>query len=143
MSYKSVLKDYTRKWTSCGNTSGMMTVLVIEDNNDLREVLRYGLELAGYQVTEAKNGLDGLSRFYEYHPDLVVTDIVMEQLEGMELLLTIRKTHPQIPVIAISGHARYLDASRKLGATETLQKPFGVSELLICIEHVLANESTS
>ena len=115
----------------------MVTVLLIDDNDELRELLRDGLKATGDQVIEATNGRSGLPKFYESHPDLVITDIVMDESEGIEVLLSIRKSTPQIPVITISGHARYLDASRELGAIATLLKPFAMSKLLSCVEKVI------
>ena len=116
----------------------MQTVLLIEDDAELREDLRDGLAAVGYRVIEAANGVDGMVSIQERLPDLVITDICMPDKEGIEVLLTIQKHASPVPVIVISGYPEYLDFSRKLGAAQTLLKPFRMRQLLDCIDDALA-----
>jgi two-component system, chemotaxis family, chemotaxis protein CheY len=116
----------------------MATILLIEDDAELRENLRDELAAVGHRVVEAANGVEGMTRFQERPPDLVITDIVMRDKEGIEVLLTIRKQAAGVPVIVISGHPEYLAVSRHLGATQALLKPFRLPELLACIEFAMA-----
>jgi DNA-binding response OmpR family regulator len=116
----------------------MATILLVENDEEFRQHLADGIRSAGHRVVEAANGSDGLARFDTDAPALVITDIVMEQVEGIELLLDIRKQAPELPVIAISGNDQYLRNSRKLGATRALLKPFRVRELLDCIDDLIS-----
>jgi len=116
----------------------MATILLIEDDRDLRESLRDELLAAGHRVTAAANGVDGLARFEELRPDVVITDIVMRDKEGIEVLLTIRKHAARVPVIVISGRPEYLAMSRKLGAAHALVKPFRLPELLACVDAAIS-----
>ncbi|MGH6662956.1 MAG: response regulator, partial [Rhodospirillales bacterium] len=76
--------------------------------------------------------------FAARRPDLVITDIVMRDKEGIEVLLTIRKQAAGVPVIVISGRPEYLAMSRKLGAAHALVKPFRLPELLACVDAAMA-----
>ena len=116
----------------------MRTILLIEDDAELRQSLRDGLAAVGYQVIESADGVEGMARFQEDCPDVVITDIVMRNKEGIEVLSEIRKHALAVPVIVISGHPEYLAMSRKLGATQILAKPFRLPELLACIETAMA-----
>lgn len=106
-----------------------LSVLLIDDDSDLRSVLADGLTLAGYQVASAAGGIEGLELAKSNTFDVVITDILMEEGEGMETLGWISKQCPGTPVIAISGQSQYLNKIKLLGATETLQKPFSIHEL--------------
>ena len=116
----------------------MATILLIEDDRELRQDLRDGLAAVGHLVVEAADGVDGLARFAAQRPDLVITDIVMRDKEGIEVLLTIRKEADPVPVIVISGRPEYLAMGRKLGAAHALVKPFRLPELLACVEDAIA-----
>jgi DNA-binding response OmpR family regulator len=111
----------------------MGVILLIEDDAPFRDALRVGLEDAGHEVVEAASGHDGLDRFNDSAPDLVITDVVMNDGEGIEVVMTLKKLAPGLPVIAISGNPEYLRHSRTLGASQTLLKPFAMRTLLACI----------
>lgn len=118
------------------------TILVIDDDVQLRGFLREVLDQAGYQVLEAGNGNEGSELFARHGPDLVLTDIVMPEKEGMELIMELRRDHPNLPIIAMSGgnagfSGSYLTVASKLGASATLAKPFTASHLLTAIEQLL------
>ncbi len=113
----------------------MLQVLVIEDNDVLREQLCEGLENACYRVYDAQNGSVGLERFKQIRPAVVVTDIVMDDGEGIEAILAIREIDQVVKIIAISGNPDYLENSGKLGADRLLLKPFALKELIKAIEN--------
>ena len=111
------------------------SILVIDDEQLIRLQIRSALELEGYVVHEAANGNEGLARIAEAAPDVVITDILMPDKEGIETILELRRSHPKIRIIAISGGGRtgnkdFLRTAKHLGADRTLAKPFGLAELL-------------
>ena len=108
----------------------MLSILLIEDEDLLRDHIRAGLEGAGYRVRGAGSGNQGLRMFEAERPDLVVTDLVMDGGEGIEAILTIRRSDPGLPIVAMSGNPQYLHNSAQLGATHTLLKPFTIGQLL-------------
>jgi CheY-like chemotaxis protein len=81
----------------------MPTILVIDDDGPVRSYLRKVLESAGYQVSEAADGADGLRQFQAASPDLVLCDLYMPGVEGMEAIREMARLRPGVPVIAISG----------------------------------------
>ena len=111
----------------------MTTILCIDDEESIRVLLKAALEEAGYRVLTAEHGKHGLRLLEQEKVDLIVVDIFMPEMDGMELIPLIRKTRPAIKMIAISGKLGLmdcLDAAKKLGAHDTLMKPFSVQELL-------------
>ncbi len=112
----------------------MAKILVIDDEPLVRLAVCRILELAGHEAREAANGREGLALAASWGPDVVITDILMPDMEGIETLSAIRKLAPNLPVIVMSGAGSaatltYLKAAQRLGATHTLAKPFGVVEL--------------
>jgi CheY-like chemotaxis protein len=115
-----------------------MRVLVIEDNVDLRDYLRLALESQEYQVLTARNGQEALG-FLNGHPvDVVLTDLFMPEMDGIETIAALRKHFPDISVVAMSGRpgVDYLSVARELGVTCTLRKPFEIDELLTALKNV-------
>lgn len=111
-----------------------MHVLLIDDEPMVRKIVRKMLERQGHAVVEAENGRVGLAELRKSPFDLVVTDIVMPEVEGLEVLMNVRQDYPSLPVVVMSGtgHAlalRSLDLASKLGATAILQKPFASDAL--------------
>lgn len=101
------------------------------------------LEQEGFIVQQAANGIEGLQRIELSVPDLVITDILMPDKEGIETILDLRRRYPSIRIIAISGGGRtgnkdFLRTAKHLGADRTLAKPFGLGELLKVVREVLA-----
>jgi YesN/AraC family two-component response regulator len=120
----------------------MAHILVIDDEDLVRHTLREMLESAGHRVSEAENGNEGLRRFTEAPADLVITDIIMPEKEGVETIQILLRQHPGLKVIAISGGGRtgnfdYLALAKKLGANRILKKPFRKSELLEAVDACL------
>lgn len=121
----------------------MPVVLVIEDDDHLRGMLREVLERAGYAVEDAPNGAAGLKRFAQRPADVVVTDIIMPEKEGLETIMELKRDHPGVKIIAISGggarlDAQYLPSARALGADCTIEKPFEPREVIEAVGGLLA-----
>jgi DNA-binding response OmpR family regulator len=119
-----------------GMTAGR--VLVVEDDEDVRALVRTVLERAGMNVIEAADGREGLRKFYEMKPRLVVLDVRMPELDGWEVLKRIRELS-QVPVLMLTVDASELDKVRGLrqGADDYVTKPFGHQELIARIEAIL------
>jgi DNA-binding response OmpR family regulator len=118
----------------------MATILIIDDEELVRVLLRSALEAAGYEVTEAVNGRQGLELYRHRPTDLVITDIVMPELNGLRMLLELTREFLHAKVIAISGaggEKNVLDVAKLLGARQTFQKPFSVPELLSAVRFEL------
>jgi len=121
----------------------MAHILVIEDDDSVRKALGQTLGRLGHEVSSAANGRDGLSRAQERLPDLVITDLIMPDTEGLETIIELRRRTPQIRIIAISGGGRlstenFLGVAKKFGAYGTLAKPFSREELKTAIDAALA-----
>jgi len=118
------------------------TILVIEDDPGVRRVLLCTLELAGHAVRAVDNGRDGLRSVRESVPDVVVTDIVMPDSDGLEVIRVLKSDFPGVHIIAISGggmicRTTYLEIARLLGATITLQKPVLPSDLVFAVAELI------
>ncbi len=121
----------------------MARILIIDDEDELRSMLRQMLEQAGHQVTEAVNGAEGIQLYEQDTHDLIITDIIMPEKEGVETIIALRRTDPDLPIIAISGGGRleatdFLPMAGKLGARRTLSKPFRRDQLLEAVDECLA-----
>ena len=118
----------------------MATILIIDDEETIRVLLRSALEAAGYEVTEAANGREGLELYRQRPTDLVITDIVMPELNGLDMLLELTREFLHAKVIAISGageEKNVLDVAKLLGARQTFQKPFSIPQLLNAVRYEL------
>ncbi len=121
----------------------MTRILIIDDEAPVRDLLRQMLEKEGYEVVEAREGDIGIRLFRENPADLIITDILMPEKEGIETILELRKVFPQVKIIAISGGGRMrnldvLPVAKAFGAVRTLAKPFERKELLEAVRAVLA-----
>jgi CheY-like chemotaxis protein len=121
----------------------MKKILVIEDNPIVRSTVGRILEAGGYQVISAGDGIQGVAAFRKEQPDLVVTDIIMPEQEGIETIRQILADRPGTKIIAISGGGRigntdFLQIARKVGASEVLPKPFDPDDLLQLVSNCLA-----
>lgn len=120
----------------------MSTILIIDDDELFRSMLREMLEGASYTVTEAEDGKDGMQKLTATPPDLVITDLIMPNQEGLETIRKIRQILPEIPLVAVSGGGRlsadsYLPAALGLGANKIFAKPFDRHEFLAAIAELL------
>ncbi len=121
----------------------MHKILVIEDDPTVRLVFSQFLANAGYDVLVAENGKLGMEMMEKHHPDLIVTDILMPTMDGLEILMEIRKRRDATPVIAISGGMRnlpisFLEQARLFGARHVFEKPVPLDVLLAAISDSLA-----
>jgi YesN/AraC family two-component response regulator len=124
----------------------MQRILIIDDDDKLRTTLRSLLENAGYTVDEAEDGAQGLARFRENSADLVITDIVMPEREGLETIMELKREAPKLKIIAMSGGGKftpngYLRMAEKLGAVHTIAKPFTKDLVLSAVKEVLQRET--
>jgi DNA-binding response OmpR family regulator len=113
-------------------------VLVADDDRDIRRLVRIVLERASYDVVEAADGRECVRTFYELHPELVVLDVRMPQLDGWAVLARIREV-ADVPVLMLTARGEELDRVRGLraGADDYVQKPFGRQELVARVEALL------
>ena len=121
----------------------MPRILLVEDDASFRESMHKVLTRAGHEVQAAGNGRAALQQFDTESVDLVITDIVMPEQEGLETIIRLRRENPGVKIIAISGGGTinavdYLRTAKKLGALATLAKPFSRQEILSAIDQVLA-----
>lgn len=138
-----------RHWCLCGATgtrdgewSSLARVLVIDDDPQVRGVVEDALSQAGHTVVLTRNGREGLRALQEGKFDLVITDIFMPDMEGIELLRLLRTEGTSIPVVAMSGGGiiateAILSTAAKLGACATLEKPFGPADLAAAVARAL------
>ncbi len=120
----------------------MAHILIIDDEDMVRLTLRKMLEKAGHSVSEAADGSLGLKAFKAKPPDLVITDIIMPEKEGIETIVEIKKERPDMKIIAISGGGRignldFLAVAKQLGANEVLSKPFERQSVIELVEKCL------
>jgi len=120
-------------------------ILVIEDDSDLRQVLKIMLEKEKYRVFEAENGIIGLKAFKKEKFDLVITDIIMPEKEGIETIFELKRINPEVKIIAISGGGRiaaeeYLSMAKNFGVSKVLSKPFKRDHFLASVKDVLSGE---
>jgi len=121
---------------------GMDTILIIDDSDTYRTILRKILEQNGYKVIEASDGAKGISIYRENPTDLIITDIIMPEKEGIETIRELTKEFSNIKIIAISGGGRigaedYLHIAKMLGAQRTLTKPIKRDKLINVVEELL------
>jgi len=121
----------------------MRKILIIEDNHLVRSTLDKILRGSGFEVVTAKDGVQGVAAFSREHPDLVITDIIMPEKEGLQTIREIRQEQSDAKIIAISGGGRvgnvdYLSKAQELGAIETIAKPFDPEELVERVKRCLA-----
>jgi DNA-binding response OmpR family regulator len=120
----------------------MARILLVEDETDLRAMMRDLLAQDDHFVSEAENGRAGIARLAREQFDLVITDILMPESDGLEVIQAARRLRPGTRILAISGSSRnpagfYLAMAAKIGAHKTLVKPFPPAELLATVSELL------
>jgi CheY-like chemotaxis protein len=123
----------------------MSRLLLIEDDVSLRRMLAQMLTRNGYTVSEARNGRVALKVLAETPVDIVVTDMIMPEMEGVETIRHLRREYPSIKIVAISGGGissadSYLEIAKKMGVHRTLAKPFTPDELMTAIREAAAHQ---
>jgi CheY-like chemotaxis protein len=116
-------------------------ILIVDDEEQIRTVLRQKLERCGYDVCEAADGTEAIRALATIRFDLVITDIIMPDKDGLETILFIRKHQPEVKIIAISGlmNQLYLQNARGLGAARVFQKPLSLASLVDAVEELLSD----
>ncbi len=120
----------------------MSQILVLDDDADIRSLLRDLLERAGYEVMEAENGKIGLKLLGENGADLVITDLIMPEKEGIETIRELRRDFSDVKIIGISGGGAigpetYLQMAKRMGAHQVFEKPFKLKEMSEAIRELL------
>jgi len=116
------------------------SILIIDDNDQIRALLRHVLEQAGYSVVEACDGQKGLRQFRQSPTALVITDVLMPDGDGLEVTMTLRRESPAVRIIALTGgtdEGDFLEAAMLLGAHRTMRKPVAITAFLHAVEHEL------
>jgi len=119
----------------------MASIFLIENDEAVREVLRIALMAAGHSVSEAANGRQGINSFRKAPTDVVITDIYMPDRDGLEVVEALRRTHPAVKILAISGASgsmNYLKRAEFLGATRVLAKPLSMPTVLRIVSELLS-----
>jgi CheY-like chemotaxis protein len=120
----------------------MAKILVFDDEPSILLMIKKMLEKAGHDVDLALNGREGMELLEKNQPDLVITDIIMPEKEGLETIMALRKRYPEIKIIAISGGGRigpegYLPSAKHLGADMVFQKPLVQKEFMEAVALLL------
>lgn len=123
----------------------MPGVLIVEDDKELREMIRVSLTRRKHTVIEAINGKEAIIHFKPSLTDLVVTDLIMPEEDGLKVIMKLKELKPSLKIIAISGGGKagpgsYLNLAKALGADAIYSKPFSLNELISKIEELLTSE---
>jgi CheY-like chemotaxis protein len=115
------------------------SILVVDDEPELRDLMTRVLNRGGHRVTCAANGLEASRAVANQHFDVVVTDVIMPEKDGIQVINELRRKYPQVKIIAMSGGGhvsrdQYLKIAKGLGAHALLEKPFSNDELLATVE---------
>jgi len=120
----------------------MKSVLIVDDELGMREMVKQLLLNEACHVLEASNGKHAMEFLKNESPELVITDIIMEEMDGVEIIFEIRENYPDIKIIAMSGGSKissedYLESASDLGADRIFNKPFALSDMLNAIKELI------
>lgn len=120
----------------------MRRILVVDDDDQMKEMIQESLEIEGFETAGASNGRRAMAILERGSFDMVITDVVMPEQEGIETIMQIRKGYPHIKIITISGGGRtgpvnYLKMAKEFGASRTFIKPFERKELIAAVREIL------
>jgi DNA-binding response OmpR family regulator len=124
----------------------MSGILIVEDDKELREMLKLSLIRRKYTVFEAADGKEAITHFKPSITDLVITDLIMPEEDGLKVIIKLREIKPSIKIIAISGGGKvgpgsYLNLAKALGADAIFSKPFSTRDLIVKIEALINSPS--
>ena len=119
-----------------------MRILIVEDAIHVAKLLAESVRLQGHEAIVARGGQEGIYLLDQKRPDAVFLDIVMPEVDGIDVLRWIRKTHPSMPVIVITGNALpwQIAEARRLGVTDVIEKPFALKHLDQALENLQAEK---
>jgi len=120
----------------------MARILIIDDEPQIRSMLKLMLEREGYEVVEAPDGVEGIKVYRQNPADLIITDLIMPNKDGIGMIIDLKKEFPDVNIIAMSGGGLnkpdgYLKGAKKLGAACTLTKPIDREEMLKAVNDIL------
>ena len=120
----------------------MPRILVVDDDESFRKMLRLTLVKMGHEVREARNGLEAVALYDQEPADLVMTDVIMPEQDGLETIRLMRRAHPALKIIAMSGGGRvnatdYLRIATSMRANRVLAKPFKIEEMAAVLDDLL------
>ncbi|MBP1667777.1 MAG: hypothetical protein H6Q21_143 [Bacteroidetes bacterium] len=122
----------------------MKNILVVDDNQMMRKLIKNLFPGEEFEITEATNGMEGLDFVKQNPVDLIITDIVMPKMEGIELIMNLRRDFPKIKIIAISGgKPYYLYMAKKLGIDGIFTKPLNHQSFLQAVKRVIQFPATA
>lgn len=119
----------------------MATILVIDDETSIRTLLRGVLEQAGHRVVEAHDGREAISQYQQNRPDLVIMDLLMPEVDGLEATLQLSREYVDTKIIAMTGaqgDRNFLDVAQLFGACRAFEKPFDLQQMLQAVQEELA-----
>lgn len=124
----------------------MKKILIIDDEHYILMMLKKMLERAGYEVDLASNGNEGLDLFRKSPSDLVITDIIMPEKEGLETIREMKRMQPQMKIIAMSGGGKisaenYLETAKIFGASRIIEKPFNQKTMVSSVKELLEDST--
>lgn len=124
----------------------MQRILIIDDDHHILLMIKKMLERAGFEVDLASNGNEGLELFKKMPVDLVITDIIMPEKEGLETIREMKRLRPDLKIIAMSGGGKvssdnYLNTAKIFGASRTLAKPFSQKQMVSAVQDLLGKFS--
>jgi len=120
----------------------MKNILILDDNDDIRRLLNLMLSVEGYNVVDASRTDQALAIISDTNIDLIITDLIMPDKDGLEVIKELRRDFPKIKIIAISaggriGPSTYLDMAGKLGADRVFNKPFNQQEIVEAVKELI------
>jgi len=126
----------------------MTRILIIDDETQIRSMLKLMLERAGYEVVEAPDGIEGIKAYRHNPVDLIITDLIMPNKDGIGMIIDLKKEFPDVKIIAMSGGGLnkpegYLKGAKKLGAACTLTKPIDRQEMLAAVKATLTDSQSA
>ncbi len=115
------------------------SILLVEDEENLHEALKLNLELEGYEITSAYDGINALKAYQNEYFDLIILDVMLPEMDGITVTETIRLSNTEVPILILSARNSSADrvAGLKKGADDYLTKPFNLEELLLRVQKLI------
>lgn len=123
----------------------MTTILIIEDDLNINELIKFNLEISGYKTITASDGISGITMAYRYMPDLILLDLMLPEKSGIEICKELRNNNIDIPIIMLTAKSKEEDRvlGLDIGADDYISKPFGIKELVSRVKAVLRRSEKS